>query len=72
LKVGSWELGVGSWELGVGTVFQGNITRDPCRVKEITCWYGEEKGHFFLWRDSSDPIALFDHFEKYLAPILAS
>lgn len=21
------------------TVFQGDITRDPCRVREITCWY---------------------------------
>jgi hypothetical protein len=25
------------------TVFQGDITKDPCRVREITCWYGEKK-----------------------------
>lgn len=53
------------------TVFQGDITRDPCRVREISCWYGEEKGHFFFWRNSSDPSALVEHFEKYLIPILA-
>lgn len=29
------------------TVFQGDITRDPCRVREVTCWYGTHKGHFF-------------------------
>ncbi len=52
------------------TVFQGNITRDPCRVREITCWYGNNKGHFFFWRDSSNPLALFEHFEEHLAPLL--
>ena len=52
------------------TVFQGDITRDPCRVREITCWYDTYKGHFFFWRDTSDPTPLFDHFDKYLAPLL--
>jgi len=28
------------------TVFQGDITRDPCRVREITCWYADNTGHF--------------------------
>ena len=27
-------------------VFQGAITRDPCRVREITCWYGKYSAHF--------------------------
>jgi len=61
---------IDSTNLPFWTVFQGDITRDPCRVREITCWYGEKKGHFFLWRDSTDPTDLFDHFEKHLAPIL--
>jgi hypothetical protein len=52
------------------TVFQGAITRDPCRVREITCWYDEHKANFFLWRDSTDPAALFDHFEEHIQPLL--
>lgn len=62
---------IGGDHLPFWTVFQGDITRDPCRVREITCWYGENKGHFFFWRDSSDPTALFDHFEEHLAPLLS-
>ena len=52
------------------TVFQGDITRDPCRVREITCWYGDKKGHFFFWRDTTDPSPLFDHFDEHLALLL--
>lgn len=53
------------------TVFQGDITRDPCRVREITCWYEGKEAHFFFWRDSKNPNDLFDHFEEKIAPILA-
>lgn len=52
------------------TVFQGDITRDPCRVREITCWYGEEKDHFFFWRDTTNPDTLFTHFMDNLSPLL--
>jgi hypothetical protein len=52
------------------TVFQGDITRDPCRVREITCWYADNTGHFFFWRDTTNPYPLFEHFIKYLAPLL--
>ena len=52
------------------TVFQGDITRDPCRVREITCWYGGYVGHFFFWRDSSNPEAMFDHFDEHIRPLL--
>lgn len=52
------------------TVFQGDITRDPCRVREITCWYGEKRGHFFFWRNSTNPLSLLDHFEIHIAPLL--
>jgi hypothetical protein len=30
------------------TVFQGDITRDPCRVREITLWYDNYKAHYFF------------------------
>lgn len=52
------------------TVFQGDITRDPCRVREITCWYDEYKANYFFWRDSNNPEKLIDHFEEYIVPIL--
>jgi hypothetical protein len=52
------------------TVFQGDITRDPCRVREITCWYADKNGHFFFWRDTTNSYPLFEHFIKYLAPLL--
>ncbi|WP_083236029.1 MunI family type II restriction endonuclease [Halomonas caseinilytica] len=52
------------------TVFLGNITRDPCRVREITCWYYGHEGNFFFWRDPSNPEPLFEHFEAHIAPIL--
>jgi len=52
------------------TVFQGDITRDPCRVREVTCWYDENKAHYFFWRDSKNPDKLLEHFEKYISPLL--
>ncbi len=51
-------------------VFQGDITRDPCRVREISCWYDEYIAHYFFWRDPRDPYKLISHFEKYIAPML--
>ena len=52
------------------TVFQGDITRDPCRVREITCWYDTFNAHFFFWRDAPDPDLLFKHFDELIAPLL--
>ncbi len=52
------------------TVFQGDITRDPCRVREITCWYDDKKAHYFFWRDSRNPEKLIEHFEKHFEPLL--
>lgn len=52
------------------TVFQGDITRDPCRVREITCWYDNLDAHFFFWRDSKNPTPLIEHFLKNIKPLL--
>ncbi len=52
------------------TVFQGDITRDPRRVREITCWYDSYIDHFFFWRKVPDPDLLFEHFENCIAPLL--
>lgn len=52
-------------------IFQGNITRDPCRVREITFWFGQEfTNHKFFWRDSSNSKPLIEHFVNYILPLL--
>lgn len=51
-------------------VFQGDITRDPCRVREITLWYDDYIGHYFFWRDTNNPEKLINHFEEFIAPLL--
>jgi hypothetical protein len=51
-------------------VFQGDITRDPCRVREVTLWYDEHPAHFFMWRDPKNPLPLLQHFDKYLKHLL--
>ena len=47
-------------------VFIGDVTRDPCRVREITYWYQGFESHFFMWRDQSDPSLLLGHFDARL------
>lgn len=51
-------------------VFQGDIARDPKRVREITCWYDKYSAHFFLWHDSADDKPLINHFNKKLKHLL--
>jgi hypothetical protein len=52
------------------TVFQGDITRDPCRVKEIHLWYTGYSDHFFLWSNSRNSASLINHFNKKLKHLL--
>ena len=52
------------------TIFQGDITRDPCRVREITCWYDDLEAHFFFWRDAANPNPLIEHFIEKIRPLL--
>lgn len=51
-------------------VFQGDITRDPKRVREITCWYDKYSSHFFMWRNSTDEKPLINHFNNKLKSLL--
>jgi len=51
-------------------VFQGDITRDPCRVREITCWYAGFTTHYFFWRNTKDKLPLINHFEEKIRPLL--
>lgn len=52
------------------TIFQGDITRDPCRVREITLWYDSYKDNYFFWRNTKKADALIEHFIEKIAPIL--
>ncbi len=51
-------------------VFQGDITRNPCRVREITFWFDKYKANYFFWRDTKNVEALIKHFEENIVPIL--
>ncbi len=51
-------------------VFQGDIARDPKRVREIHCWYTGHSGHFFMWSNSLNGKSLVDHFNKKLKRLL--
>ena len=61
---------LGNKVLPFWVVFQGDITRDPCRVREVTLWYGKEKDHFFMWRDQKNITPLIDHFNNSIKPLL--
>jgi Type II restriction enzyme MunI len=51
-------------------VFQGDIARDPKRVREIHCWYEGCHEHFFLWSDPTDAKAVVKHFNDKLRGLL--
>lgn len=51
-------------------VFEGDITRDPKRVREITFWFDKYKNNFFMWRPKMTGVELLQHFEQYLKKYL--
>lgn len=53
-------------------VFEGDITRDPKRVREITFWFDKYKANFFMWRPMHTGRELIKHFETYLKSSLAA
>ncbi|MBN36591.1 MAG: restriction endonuclease [Rhodospirillaceae bacterium] len=64
------ESGIARPNLPFWTVFIGDITRDPCRVREITLWYGNHRNHFFMWRDLKNADPIVAHFETHLKQLL--
>lgn len=70
LKILRKHSGITETNLPFWTVFQGDITRDPCRVREIRCWYDDYDKHLFFWRDAPNPDLLFKHFDDYIIPLL--
>lgn len=51
-------------------VFIGDITRDPCRVREIKLWYEGVEEHYFMWRNTSTPEIIIEHFIKNIKPLI--
>jgi hypothetical protein len=51
-------------------VFQGDITRDICRVKEIRCWFKDNTANVTFWRDTTTPTPLLTHFFEYILPMM--
>lgn len=62
---------LGSDVLPFWVVFQGDIARDPKRVREITAWYDKHTAHFFFWRDVANKDPLINHFTNNLRPLLS-
>lgn len=63
--------GLGNDVLPFWVVFQGDIARDPKRVREITLWYGDEAAHFFMWSNAADGKAVINHFNNKLKHLLS-
>tara|TARA_Y100000991_G_C21906066_1_gene320203 strand:+ start:121 stop:720 length:600 start_codon:yes stop_codon:yes gene_type:complete len=70
LKILRKESGINNNSLPFWTVFIGDISRDPCRVREVTCWFDDFADHFFFWRDMSNPNSIIDHFDLRLKHLL--
>lgn len=47
-------------------VFQGDITRAPKRVREITYWFDSYKGNYFFWRPKMSDDDLINFFNKWI------
>ena len=51
-------------------VFQGDITRDPKRNREIAFWFDSYSMNFFMWRPNMTNKELTNHFDKHFKPYL--
>lgn len=51
-------------------VFEGDITRDPKRNREIALWFDKYKHNYFMWRPNMTGDDLINHFENNLKKYL--
>ena len=51
-------------------VFEGDITRDPKRVREIAFRFDKYKYNYFMWRPNESSDKLVKHFIEHLKPYL--
>ena len=61
---------ISSEALPFWVVFQGDIARDPKRVREIHFWYGEYVNHVFMWGNSAEERSIISHFNTKLKHLL--
>ena len=62
--------GIESPNLPFWIVFQGDITRDICHVKEIRFWFDGNDKNVFFWRNTNDANPLVEHFLNNIIPLL--
>ena len=51
-------------------VFEGDITRDPKRNREVAFWFDQYDKNYFMWRPNMTAEDLTYHFDRYLKPYL--
>ena len=51
-------------------VFEGDITRDPKRVREIKFWFDKFQDNYFMWRPNDKGDKLINHFNSKLKKYL--
>lgn len=51
-------------------VFEGDITRDPKRVREIRFWFDKYQDNYFMWRPGVSGEPLVSHFNNKLKKYL--
>lgn len=51
-------------------VFEGDITRDPKRVREVSFWFDKYDKNYFMWRPNDNGEKLVQHFDTYLKSYL--
>lgn len=51
-------------------VFEGDITRDPKRNREVAFWFDTYDKNYFMWRPSMTNKELVEHFDEYLKPYM--
>ena len=51
-------------------VFEGDITRDPKRNREVAFWFDSYDKNYFMWRPHMTNADLTNHFDRYLRPYL--
>lgn len=51
-------------------VFEGDITRDPKRNREIALWFDVYDKNYFMWGPDMTDKDLTDRFDNYLKPYL--
>jgi hypothetical protein len=51
-------------------VYIGDITRDPCRVREVKFWFEGVSDHYFMWRDTTNSVPIIEHFLTKIKPLI--